>query len=72
MAKRSLTIAGHRTSISLEDPFWEALAEIAAARRLSVAAARRLHRPRPPGGNQPLRRDPASRLDWYRKQAKAT
>ncbi len=38
MAKRSLTIAGHRTSVSLEEPFWTALAEIAAARRMSVAA----------------------------------
>jgi len=28
--KRSLSIAGHRTSISLEAPFWEALQEIAA------------------------------------------
>ncbi len=38
MAKRSLTIAGHRTSISLEDPFWQALGEIARARRLSLPA----------------------------------
>ena len=28
--KRSLTIAGHRTSVSLEDPFWEAFGAIAA------------------------------------------
>ena len=27
--KRSLTIAGHRTSISLEDSFWRALKEVA-------------------------------------------
>lgn len=27
--KRSVTIAGHRTSISLEAEFWQALAEIA-------------------------------------------
>jgi predicted DNA-binding ribbon-helix-helix protein len=38
VAKRSLTIAGHRTSISLEDPFWQALGEIARARRLSLPA----------------------------------
>ena len=37
MSKRSLTIAGHRTSISLEEPFWQALGEIAAGRRASVA-----------------------------------
>jgi predicted DNA-binding ribbon-helix-helix protein len=30
--KRSVDIAGHRTSISLEAEFWEALKEIAAAR----------------------------------------
>jgi len=36
--KRSLTIAGHRTSVSLEHPFWEALREIAAARGQSLAA----------------------------------
>ena len=38
MSKRSLTIAGHRTSVSLEDPFWEALAEMAAARKQSLAS----------------------------------
>jgi predicted DNA-binding ribbon-helix-helix protein len=37
VSKRSLTIAGHRTSVSLEDPFWDALAEMAAARQQSVA-----------------------------------
>jgi len=36
--KRSVTIAGHRTSVSLEPEFWEALSEIAAARRRSVSA----------------------------------
>jgi len=35
--KRSLTIARHRTSVSLEEPFWTALAEIAAAKGKSVA-----------------------------------
>lgn len=35
--KRSLTIARHRTSVSLEDPFWTALAEIAKAQGKSVA-----------------------------------
>ncbi|PIU06117.1 MAG: aryl-sulfate sulfotransferase [Methylobacterium sp. CG08_land_8_20_14_0_20_71_15] len=31
-------IAGHRTSVTLEEPFWTVLREIAAARSLSVAA----------------------------------
>jgi predicted DNA-binding ribbon-helix-helix protein len=35
--KRSIAIAGHLTSVSLEDPFWEALREIAAAEGRSVA-----------------------------------
>ncbi|MGI9381964.1 MAG: ribbon-helix-helix domain-containing protein [Methyloligellaceae bacterium] len=34
--KRSLTIAGHRTSISLEDGFWSALKEVAKAQDRSV------------------------------------
>ena len=36
--KRSLTIAGHRTSISLEQPFWEALQDIAVQKKLPLAA----------------------------------
>lgn len=35
--KRSLTIAGHPTSISLEDAFWQALLEVAAEQRRSPA-----------------------------------
>lgn len=37
VVKRSIVIAGHRTSISLEDAFWRALKEIAAETGLSVA-----------------------------------
>lgn len=36
--KRSLTIAGHHTSLSLEPEFWEALQAEAAKRQQSVAA----------------------------------
>ena len=35
--KRSIVIAGHKTSVSIEDAFWTALKEIAQARRQSVA-----------------------------------
>lgn len=35
--KRSLTIAGHRTSISLETPFWDALKDIASREGQSVS-----------------------------------
>jgi len=38
ITKRSVMIAGHRTSVSLEDPFWDALRGIAEARGLSVQA----------------------------------
>lgn len=34
--KRSITIAGHRTSITLEPEFWTALKEIACSRGVSV------------------------------------
>ena len=70
MAKRSLTVAGHRTSISLEEPFWEGLTEIAATRRSSIAGlVATIDRGRPEGTNLSA----AIRvfvLDWYRKQAK--
>lgn len=36
VVKRSVSIAGHRTSISLEEPFWEGLREIARREKLSV------------------------------------
>lgn len=36
--KRSLQIAGHRTSVSLEEIFWTELRAIAAARAQSVAS----------------------------------
>ena len=38
LRKRSVTIAGHRTSISLEEAFWEALKDIAVADGLSLNA----------------------------------
>ena len=37
LRKRSLVIAGHSTSISLEDDFWDALRDMAAERGVSVA-----------------------------------
>ena len=38
MKKRSITIHGHRTSVSIEDPFWTILRSIAARRGLSLAS----------------------------------
>ena len=37
LRKRSVRIAGHRTSLSLEAAFWQALKEIAAARSQPVS-----------------------------------
>ncbi|SFI73811.1 ribbon-helix-helix domain-containing protein [Celeribacter neptunius] len=34
--KRSLTLHGHRTSVSLEEPFWRAFREIARARDIPI------------------------------------
>lgn len=38
VVKRSVAIAGHRTSVSLEAPFWAALGAIADARATSIQA----------------------------------
>jgi predicted DNA-binding ribbon-helix-helix protein len=38
IAKYSLAIAGHRTSISLEQAFWDGLRGLAAERGMSIAA----------------------------------
>lgn len=38
IVKRSLAIAGHRTSISLEEEFWQGLRRLAESRDQSIAA----------------------------------
>jgi predicted DNA-binding ribbon-helix-helix protein len=38
LRKRSLTIAGHSTSVSLEDAFWRALKDLAAEEGRSINA----------------------------------
>ena len=35
--KRSIVIAGHKTSVSLEDAFWDSLKEIAGERNMTLA-----------------------------------
>jgi predicted DNA-binding ribbon-helix-helix protein len=37
IAKRSLVVSQRKTSVSLEDPFWTALKEIAAERRVTLS-----------------------------------
>lgn len=59
--KRSITIAGHATSISLEPVFWRALEAAAAARNLPLSAlvaqidALRIAAPVPPNLASALR-----------------
>lgn len=36
--KRSLTLRGHRTSVSLEDPFWDAFRQIAEEQGVAINA----------------------------------
>jgi predicted DNA-binding ribbon-helix-helix protein len=36
--KHSVVVSGHKTSVSLEEPFWQALREIATTRGLTVRA----------------------------------
>jgi predicted DNA-binding ribbon-helix-helix protein len=38
ITKRSVVIAGHKTSVSLEEPFWAAVHEITQARAMTVSA----------------------------------
>ena len=36
VVKRSVVLAGHKTSVSLEDAFWEGLKDIAKTRRVTL------------------------------------
>ena len=48
--KRSLSLHGHRTSVSLEAEFWQAFREIAAGRGVALnALAAEIDDARPPG-----------------------
>jgi predicted DNA-binding ribbon-helix-helix protein len=69
MAKRSITIASHRTSVSIEAPFWQALGDIAQAREMSLSAViAEIDRNRPKGINlsSAIR---LSVLAWFRQKA---
>lgn len=68
-AKRSLTLSGHRTSVTLEAAFLDALREIAAERGLSLnALAAEIDAGRDPATNlaSALR---LHALAWYRERA---
>lgn len=71
MRKRSITVAGHRTSVSIEDQFWNALGEIARTQQASVAEViAEIDRAKPAETNL----SSAIRLfilDWYRAGPKS-
>ena len=71
--KRSVTIAGHRTSISLEPEFWDALCDIANAQNRSVnGLIAEIDTARPATGQQTNGLSSAVRryvLAYYRKKA---
>ena len=45
--KRSIIRNGHKSSVSLEDQFWDGLCEIAKSKKLSEVEASRGNRPPP-------------------------
>lgn len=63
MQKRSVTIDGHRTSVSLEDAFWGELTAIARRRGLSLnALVAEIDHARSAGGPAPANLSSALRL----------
>jgi predicted DNA-binding ribbon-helix-helix protein len=69
LEKRSLTLAGHRTSVSLEPEFWAALEQMAALRGISLSALVREIDAGRAGANlsSSLR---LAALRWHRDQAR--
>jgi predicted DNA-binding ribbon-helix-helix protein len=68
LQKRSLTLAGHRTSVALEADFWAALEAMAVARGVPLTALIREIDEHREGGNlsSVLR---VAVLNWYRNRA---
>jgi predicted DNA-binding ribbon-helix-helix protein len=68
LQKRSLTLAGHRTSVALEPDFWAAIEAMATERQLPVSALIREIDERREGDNlsSALR---IAVLRWYRDRA---
>ena len=52
IVKRSVVVAGHRTSISIEEPFWRAAKDLAVADGVSMSSLlAEIDRNRPPGAS---------------------
>jgi predicted DNA-binding ribbon-helix-helix protein len=67
LQKRSLTLAGHRTSVALEAEFWASLEDMAATRRVAVTTLIREIDEQREGDNlsSALR---VAVLNWYRNR----
>jgi len=69
--KRSISLAGHKTSVSLEDAFWQALRDISEAKNLSVSVMiNRIDRSREHHNLSSAIR--LHVLDYYRSQVQAS
>jgi len=63
LRKRSVTIAGHRTSLSLEAAFWDALKELAMAENVSInRLIEEVDRARQDAGSPPANLSSAARV----------
>ena len=60
VVKRSIVVAGHKTSVSLEEAFWNGMKEISGTARHDTVGTGRRDRQQPPAG-QPVVGDPAVR-----------
>jgi predicted DNA-binding ribbon-helix-helix protein len=70
VVKRSIVIAGHKTSVSLEDAFWKSLKEIADQRQMTLSdLAAAINADRQHGNRSSAMR--LFVLDFYRGQISA-
>lgn len=68
--KRSLTISGHRTSISLENAYWQALTDLAHAQGKTISTVvTEIDQARGEGGLSSAIR--VHLLEYFRRQAKS-
>jgi predicted DNA-binding ribbon-helix-helix protein len=71
--KRSVSIAGHRTSLSLEPAFWDALRTLASERGQSInAIIEEIDRAASAGGTRDINLSSAVRVHLFRHAQQAT
>ena len=68
VVKRSIVVAGHKTSVSLEEAFWNGMKEISSYRDMTLSELVGGDRQQPPTG-QPLLGNPFFVLDYFRSRA---